>query len=96
MPCPVTGLALSDIIPTPFSTEEEAVRLANATEYGLAACVWTADAGRAHRMIAGINAGVVQVNPIGRIDNVAPLGGVKQSGNGVDKYLDCKTAWLHI
>ena len=87
---------------TPFRTEEEAVRLANATVYGLAACVWTADAGRAHRMIAGINAGVVQVNSIGRMDIVAPLGGVKQSGNGVDKslhafdkYLDCKTAWLH-
>lgn len=88
---------------TPFRNEEEAVRLANATVYGLAACVWTSDAGRAHRMIAGINAGVVQVNSIGRIDNVAPLGGVKQSGNGVDKslhafdkYLDYKTAWLHI
>ena len=88
---------------TPFTTQEEAVRLANATVYGLAACVWTSDAGRAHRMIAGVNSGVVQVNSIGRIDNVAPLGGVKQSGNGVDKslhafdkYLDYKTAWLHI
>lgn len=88
---------------TPFRTEEEAIRLADATVYGPAACVWTSDAGRAHRMIAGINAGVAKVNSIGRMDNDAPLGDVKQSGDGVDKsqhafdkYLDCRTAWLHI
>ena len=84
---------------TPFSIEGEAVSLANATAYGLAACVWTDNAGQTHRMIAGLNAGVVQVNSIGRIDKVAPPGGVKQPGNGVDKslhafdkYLDYKTA----
>ena len=47
---------------TPFSTEEEAIRLANATVYGLAGGVWTSNLGRAHRMIAGIRTGLVHVN----------------------------------
>ena len=88
---------------TPFKSEDEALRLANGTVYGLAACVWTSNVSRAHRMIAGIDAGVVQVNSFGPIDNVAPMGGVKQSGNGVDKslhafdkYLNYKTAWVYL
>ena len=88
---------------TAFDTEDEALRLANGTVYGLAAAVWTGNLSRAHRMIAGINAGMVQVNAFGPINSVAPVGGVKQSGNGVDKslhafdkYLNYKTAWVHL
>ncbi|MEO1795825.1 MAG: aldehyde dehydrogenase family protein [Pseudomonadota bacterium] len=88
---------------TPFKTEDEALRLANGTVYGLASCFWTENLSRAHRMIAGLEAGMVQVNSFGPIDNVAPMGGVKQSGNGVDKslhafekYLNYKTAWVHL
>ncbi|MEL7107559.1 MAG: aldehyde dehydrogenase family protein [Pseudomonadota bacterium] len=88
---------------SPFKSESEALRLANGTVYGLAACVWTSDLSRAHRMINGIDAGMVQVNSFGPIDNVAPMGGVKQSGNGVDKslhafdkYLNYKTAWVYL
>mgnify|MGYP001268684260 CR=1 FL=1 len=88
---------------TPFKTEEEALRLANATEFGLASGVWTANLSRAHRMVAGIRAGVVHVNTYGGADNTVPLGGVGQSGNGhdkslhaLDKYVDLKTAWIQL
>lgn len=88
---------------TPFKSEDEALKLANGTVYGLAACVWTSNLSRAHRLIERIEAGVVQVNSYLPIDNVAPMGGVKQSGNGVDKslhafdkYTNLKTAWLHL
>jgi gamma-glutamyl-gamma-aminobutyraldehyde dehydrogenase len=88
---------------TPFETEEEAVRIANSTDYGLAAAVWTGDLGRAHRMVRAVRAGVVHVNTYGGADITVPLGGVKQSGNGhdkslhaLDKYLDLKTAWIKL
>lgn len=88
---------------TPFETEEEAIALANATDYGLAAGVWTADLSRAHRMVRAIQAGVVHVNTYGGSDLTVPLGGVKQSGNGhdkslhaFDKYLNLKTAWIKL
>ena len=88
---------------TPFETEAEALHLANATDYGLAAGVWTANLGRAHRMVRGIRAGVVHVNTYGGADVTVPLSGVKQSGNGadkslhaLDKYTDLKTAWIQL
>jgi 4-(gamma-glutamylamino)butanal dehydrogenase len=87
----------------PFDTEEEALRIANATEYGLASAVWTSNLSRAHRMVRGVRAGVVHVNTYGGADNTVPLGGVKQSGNGhdkslhaLDKYVDLKTAWIQL
>ncbi|MCB1339036.1 MAG: aldehyde dehydrogenase family protein, partial [Maritimibacter sp.] len=86
-----------------FDTEEEALRIANSTDYGLAAAVWTRDLSRAHRMIRRVRAGVVHVNTYGGADITVPLGGVKQSGNGhdkslhaFDKYLDLKTAWIKL
>jgi gamma-glutamyl-gamma-aminobutyraldehyde dehydrogenase len=88
---------------TAFDSEAEAVRLANATDYGLAAGVWTANLSRAHRMVRAIRAGVVHVNTYGGADGTVPLGGVKQSGNGHDKslhalekYTDLKTAWIQL
>ncbi|QDZ00393.1 aldehyde dehydrogenase [Nitratireductor mangrovi] len=87
----------------PFDGEEDAIRKANATSYGLAAAVWTSNLSRAHRMIAAIKAGVVHVNTYGGADGTVPLGGVKQSGNGhdkslhaLDKYVDLKTAWIAL
>ncbi|WP_428687378.1 aldehyde dehydrogenase [Roseibium sp.] len=87
----------------PFDTEDEAVAIANGTDYGLAAAVWTGNLSRAHRMIRRIRAGVVHVNTYGGSDLTVPLGGVKQSGNGHDKslhafekYLDLKTAWIKL
>jgi len=86
-----------------FDTEEEAVKLANATVYGLASAVWTSNLSTAHRMVRAINAGVVHVNTYGGADITVPLGGVKQSGFGrdkslhaLDKYTDLKTAWIAL
>ena len=88
---------------TPFRDESEALRLANSSDFGLAAGVWTSNLSRAHRMVRGIRAGVVHVNTYGGADNTVPLGGVKQSGNGhdkslhaLDKYTDLKTAWIQL
>ena len=88
---------------TPFKDESDAIRIANGTELGLAAGVWTRDLVRAHRMISAIRAGVVHVNTYGGADLTVPLGGVKQSGNGhdksphaLDKYHDLKTAWIQL
>jgi 4-(gamma-glutamylamino)butanal dehydrogenase len=88
---------------TRFKSEAEALALANGTEFGLAAAVWTSDLSRAHRMVAGIRAGVVHVNTYGGADMTVPLGGVGQSGNGhdkslhaLDKYVDLKTAWIQL
>jgi gamma-glutamyl-gamma-aminobutyraldehyde dehydrogenase len=88
---------------TAFSSDDEAVRIANGTDYGLAAGVWTSNLARAHRMVRDVRAGVVHVNTYGGSDGTVPLGGVKQSGNGhdkslhaFDKYLDLKTAWIQL
>ncbi len=88
---------------TPFDTEDDAVHMANGTDYGLAAAVWTANLSRAHRMVRQIDAGVVHVNTYGGADNTVPLGGHRQSGNGhdkslhaLDKYVNLKTAWMQL
>lgn len=87
----------------PFDTEDQAVAIANGTDYGLAAAVWTSNLSRAHRIVRRIKAGIVHVNTYGGSDLTVPLGGVRQSGNGhdkslhaFDKYLDLKTAWIKL
>ena len=88
---------------TSFSDEAEAAALANATDYGLAAAVFTRDLSRAHRMVRAIKAGVVHVNCYGGPDITVPITGLKQSGNGsdkslhaLDKFTDLKTAWIQL
>ena len=66
----------------PFEDEEEALALANATSYGLAASIFTSDLRRAHRLAAGIDAGIVWVNTWLERDLRTPFGGMKQSGLG--------------
>jgi acyl-CoA reductase-like NAD-dependent aldehyde dehydrogenase len=66
----------------PFDTEDEAVALANSTEYGLAAGLQTRDVARAHRVAARLDAGIVWVNDWAMLDPAMPFGGVKQSGFG--------------
>ena len=65
-----------------FKTEEEAVRLANDTEFGLGASVWSKDAARANAVAAQIEAGAIFINDFVRSDPRAPFGGVKASGIG--------------
>jgi 5-carboxymethyl-2-hydroxymuconic-semialdehyde dehydrogenase len=67
---------------TPFSSEEEAVALANGTKYGLAAYIWTSDLRRAHRVAASVESGMTWVNSHNVRDLRTPFGGVKASGLG--------------
>jgi betaine-aldehyde dehydrogenase len=84
-----------------FATEEEALARANATEYGLAAGVFTADLTRAHRMAAGFRAGTCFINAYNLTPVEAPFGGVRQSGVGrenaraaIDHYSQLKSVYV--
>ena len=70
------------LVATPFDDEAEAVRLANATPYGLAAYVWTNDLRRGHRVAQAIDAGMCWINSQNVRDLRTPFGGAKQSGIG--------------
>jgi acyl-CoA reductase-like NAD-dependent aldehyde dehydrogenase len=87
----------------PFDTEEEAVRLANSTPYGLASGVQTADLTRAHRVAARLEAGITWVNGWALLDPSVPFGGVKASGWGreygpevLDSYLRSKSVVFNL
>jgi 5-carboxymethyl-2-hydroxymuconic-semialdehyde dehydrogenase len=67
---------------TPFDSEQEAVALANATSYGLAAYIWTSDLARAHRVAHAVESGMTWINSHNVRDLRTPFGGVKASGLG--------------
>ncbi|MDQ1850425.1 aldehyde dehydrogenase [Gemmobacter fulvus] len=84
-----------------FDTEEQALELANETEFGLASGVFTRNLTRAHRMIRGIRAGIVWVNTYRAVSPIAPFGGHGLSGHGREgglaaalDYTTIKTVWL--
>ena len=89
------------LVAMPFDDEEQAVRLANATEYGLAAYVWTNDIKRAHRVAHAIDTGMCWINSQNVRDLRTPFGGVKNSGigrEGGDYAFEfyCETEIVHV
>ena len=94
----VFGPVLSII---PFDTEEDGIRIANDTIYGLAAGVWTEDIGRAIRVSSALQAGTVWVNTYRAVSYLSPFGGYKHSGVGresgieaINEFLQTKSVWI--
>jgi len=77
----------------PFETEEEVLKRANNTEYGLAAGVFTKDLQRAHRMASRLEAGVVYINTYNAFPPELPFGGVKKSGMGREAGMASMEFW---
>jgi betaine-aldehyde dehydrogenase len=87
----------------PFTDEAEAIRIANATPYGLAAAVWTRDIFKAFRVVKALEAGIVWVNHMQPTFVEAPWGGYKASGFGrelghwgVEEYLETKQVFINL
>jgi len=89
---------------TPFDTEEEAIALANSTDYGLGAYIHTRDLRRAHHVAGQMQAGMIHVNGSGEgMQPFAPFGGMKQSGygrlggeQGLMEFLQAKNVWINL
>ena len=87
----------------PFDTEAEAIRLANATPYGLSGSIWSRDIGKALRTAKGVQAGVLSVNSNSSVHTEAPFGGYKMSGIGrelgmsaIELYTEVKNVFIDL
>lgn len=94
----VFGPVLSII---PFSSDEEAIKIAHDSKYALAASIWTDDLSQAHDISDKLHVGTVSVNTVDAFSTMTPFGGFKQSGTGndlsihaFDKYTGLKTVWI--
>jgi acyl-CoA reductase-like NAD-dependent aldehyde dehydrogenase len=88
---------------TTFRDEDDAVSLANGTEYGLGGGLWTRDLSRAHRVARSIRSGMVWINSYKRVNPGSPFGGVGESGYGremgfeaMHEYTDAKSVWVNV
>ena len=104
------GMAVRDrevfgpvLVAEPFDTVEDAVRLANESDFGLAAGVFTSDMSKAWRIASAIRAGTVWINTWNTVDAAVPFGGYKQSGwgrelgvEGLDGYLETKSVIIGL
>lgn len=86
-----------------FKDDEEAMRIANGTDYGLGSGLWTANLQRAHRIARDLHAGMVWINSYKRVNPGSPFGGVGQSGYGREmgfdamrEYTQVKSVWVNV
>ena len=86
-----------------FKTDEEALAIANGTEYGLGSGLWTANVQRAHRFARDLHAGMVWINSYKRVNPGSPFGGVGRSGYGREmgfdamrEYTQVKSVWVNV
>ncbi|MNF34543.1 Aldehyde dehydrogenase PuuC [compost metagenome] len=86
-----------------FSTDEEALAIANGTQYGLGSGLWTRDLQRAHRMAANIRAGMCWINCYKRVSPGSPFGGLGESGYGremgfeaIHDYTEARSVWVNV
>lgn len=105
---PAAGIAQEEVFGPvlsviPFDTDDEAIKIANHSQYGLGSAIWTRDLNRAHLLSRRIQAGMVWVNCYEEGDMTMPFGGVKMSGFGrdkslhaLDKFTDIKTTWIDL
>jgi acyl-CoA reductase-like NAD-dependent aldehyde dehydrogenase len=86
-----------------FSTDAEALAIANSVDYGLGGGLWTRDLSRAHKMARDIHAGMVWVNSYKRVNPGSPFGGIGASGYGREmgfeamrEYTESKAVWINV
>jgi len=86
-----------------FTTDEEAIAIANGTDYGLGGGLWTSDLSRAHRVASAMRSGMVWVNCYKRVSPGSPFGGTGLSGYGremgfaaMEEYTTLKSVWINV